>query len=242
MQLLWDHKDGSATGQTLYRYKGGEVSHYMAFAPDGRMVFHRMINQEPEGNTGEIMQETGCNGLVQLQYDIPFQLVPAAFSGAAVPGLPGLLSCHPVLSDYKLCHSGWPDIPMALPFFARATARAAAYKDYVLIHVHQESALVAFFRDGKPALFNAFPAANEAEALYFATAPVKKAGMNPAAMRIEIMAEEHAAHTLLQMFRRFLHDVAYCPVELPYALGQLPPYADIASLMHTLPQCVLQAG
>lgn len=240
MQLLWDFREGQPAGCRLFQFHGAGVGHFMGFSDSGDMVFHRMVNMPDPSYTDAVKAELSPSAFFELSFSTPFRLVPAAFQGAPVPELGEETTCRKAGEEWLICQPPSHTIPMALPFFQRAQARCRGFARYVLIHVHDGNIMVAAFIQGKPLLLNLFPAGNEAEALYFATAAIKKAGLDTAETRIEIMAEEHASHALLQLFRRFIKDVAYCPAELPYSLGQMPPHADIASLMHILPQCALQ--
>lgn len=240
MQLLWDFREGQPAGCRLFHFHGAGVGHYMGFNDSGSMVFHRMVNMPSADYTDEIISELNPSQVTWLAFDLPFRLIPPAFLGAPVPEIGEEKICRKAGDDWLICQPASQAISMALPFFHRAQTRCRGFARYVLIHVHDGNIMVAAFNQAKPLLLNLFPAGNEAEALYFATAAIKKAGYDTADARVEIMAEEHASHALLQLFKRFIRDVAYCPAELPYSLGQMPPHADIASLMHILPQCALQ--
>jgi hypothetical protein len=98
---------------------------------------------------------------------------------------------------------------------------------------------VAAFSDGVPLLLNHFSAMNESEALYFALAPFKRAGIPVTEVVVEILTAENQLQPMLQLFGRFLSHVSVGKIDLPYPAGQYPPHSDISALMYLLPQCGL---
>lgn len=236
MQLLWDFKQGDSQGSKLYTYRYDERLQLLAFSPEGQLVFHRIINLAPDDYESKIAAELGCKTAVNAAYHSQYHLTPSAFSGTFHPAQGKPENCVHCNAEIDFCYSG--ALPLALAHYHIAAERCRFFPNYVLCHVHQGQVTVAAFQAGQLLLLNTYPAGNEAEALYFSLAAVKKAGIEADKIRLEIMAEEHVAHIHLDLFGRFCHDTALCPLELPYADDEFPPGADISALLYRLARCV----
>ena len=239
MQLLWEHREGLQADSILYHFHDGVVGHYMAFNSAGDMAFHRMLNQVEAVHAESVMHEIGASKLVQLSLNTIFKAVPPIFKTSPVPELSEKVVCTDLTPELSICSNAGEFVSLALPFSLMAHYRRSHFDHFVLVFVHNATALISVYVGEQLLLLNSFPVANEAEVLYFAVAALKKAGINIQNARVELLAEEHASHTIIELFRRFLNNTAYCPINLPYSLDQLPPQAHIAALMHLMPQCAL---
>lgn len=239
MQLLWEHREGQQAGSTLYHYFDGTIGHYMAFNLAGEMVFHRMLNQVEASHAEVVQQEIGASRLLHLSMQTPFKAVPPAFKNSPIPELSQNTVCVDMNQDLCMCFNSGDPVSFALPFYLMSYHRHKLFDNYALTLVHGGKAMVAVYAGEQMLLLNAFSKANEAEVLYFTVAALKKAGIGVQSARVELLAEEHESHVLLELFRRFLNNAAYCPANLPYSLDQFPPQAHIAAIMHLMPQCAL---
>jgi hypothetical protein len=235
MQLRWEYRKDESTAVQRFRYRDSGLQHEMAFNAEGEMVLH-LIAETPVS----VAADTAFQG-VDLSVEVPYVLLPEVFRHADHPGLSGTLSKVSVEGGYVVAFEGSNPIPTALPLYTVAYEQSKGKNHYVLIHVTGKRVTVAAFSDQKPLLLNTFPAGNEAEALYFALGPFKRAGIDMADVEVAVLSDSAAQAPLLQLFGRFLEDVKPCPVSLPYEVGQYPPHADISLLLFTLSQCGLPA-
>lgn len=235
--MLWDYKQGHAGVIRLYICKGNELSQMMAFDESGSMVFHRIYKDSTEDSIVKEIAQSGADRVLYLGQHPYYALTPAAFMNSYHPewGAPEKKLTVNAEISFSYIH----ELPLSYPLYRIAQPRSAVFYHYVLCHVFDSQVTVAAFSGGQLLMLNTFPAGNEAEALYFALAPLKKAGIETENARIELMAEEHLAHIHLNLFSRFCQDVAMCPLDLPYESGQFPPGADISALLYQLPQCAL---
>lgn len=237
MQMLWDYKQGHAGEARLYICKGNELCQMMAFDVSGNMVFHRIFKNSPHDTIEKEIELIGAERVIYLSQHPYYALTPAAFRNSFHPEWGEANKTLPVNAEVSFSYIH--ELPLSYPLYHIAQPRSAVFYHYVLCHVFDSQVTVAAFSGGQLLLLNTFPAGNEAEALYFALAPLKKAGIDTENARIELMAEEHLAHIHLNLFSRFCQDTAMCPLDLPYESGQFPPGADISALLYQLPQCAL---
>ncbi len=231
MQLRWEYRKDESMAVQRFRYHDAGLLHEMAFSGDGELVLHLIAE------TSTYPGDSVC----RLSSQTAFALLPEVFQNAEHPALSCPLRKVSVEGGYVIAFEGSDTIPTALPLYAVAYEHSKGKNHYVLIHVTGKRATVAAFSDQKPLLLNTFHAGNEAEALYFALGPFKRAGINMADVEVAVLADSTAQAPLLQLFGRFLEDVNPFPVSLPYEVGQYPPHADISVLLFTLSQCGLPA-
>lgn len=230
MQLHWEYRRDESTALQRFWYSESGLLHEMAFNAEGEMVLH-LISESSRG------AQAGYS----LSPETVFALLPEAFQHADYPNLSGPLKKVTVEGGYVIAFEDGKALPTALPLFTIGYEQAKVKNHYVLIHVAGNSVTVAAFAGQKPLLLNTFPAGNEAEALYFALGPFKRAGLAIADLEVAVLADTNRQAPLLQLFGRFIPDVKPFPVSLPYEVGQYPPHADISMLLFTLSQCGLPA-
>ena len=233
MQNLWDYRHGDNAGARQFLYHDGETGHAMAFNVNGDMVLHQILKSESQDFFALFTDGT------MLGMNVPVTLIPAAFREAPLTETTTEQEQIPLSGDWVLSYPKNKAVPLLLPLFFLAKSKALQNKHYTLIHVHNNSVNVAAFSDGVPLLLNHFSAMNESEALYFALAPFKRAGIPVTEVVVEILTAENQLQPMLQLFGRFLSHVSAGKIDLPYPAGQYPPHSDISALMHLLPQCGL---
>ena len=231
MQLHWEFRKDASTAVQRFRYENEGLRHDVAFNAEGEPVLHLIA---------ETNEESPFQGY-EMSSELPYTILPEAFQQADHPTLKDPLSKIPLEGGYILAFPQGRIIPAALPLYTIALGHAKTKNHFVLIHVAGKKVTVAAFSEQKPLLINTFPAGNEAEALYFALGPFKRAGIAVTEVEIEILSDSAIQTPLLQLFGRFLSNVKPCAISLPYEVGQFPPHADISLLLFTLPQCGLPA-
>lgn len=235
MQLLWDFRRNESTAMQRFLYQHAELRHEMAFDANGEMVLHQISAQKTTENREDVFSG------YELNSSLGYALVPDVFQNAEHPALMRPLQHIKMDGGFVLTVAEGKRIPAALPLYRLAQEKAKGNSHYVLVHVCDQRITVAAFSEQKPLLLNTFPAGNEAEALYFALAPFKRAGISIADVAVSVLADATAHATLLQQFGRFIPHVKPFSIVLPYEVGQYPPHADISLLLYTLSQCGLPA-
>ncbi len=236
MHRYWDFRKNEGTAVQWYWYEHDHKKHVMAFDAESELVLHQI-----SGITAAVAAEKATNEGVALTFDAAYALVPDVFQDADYPGLSGPVQKIPVEGGYNIVFPEGTDFPAAMPLYRLAFEAAKTTPHFVLVHVHNQQVTVAAFSEQKPLLLNTFPAGNEAEALYFALAPFKRAGISTTDIAISVLSDSTALPGLLQQFGRFVPQVKPFHFSLPYPVDQYPPHADISLLLFTLSQCGLPA-
>ncbi len=234
MQLRWEYKKDESTAVRRFRWQEAGITHEMAFNAEGEMVLHLIGESRRSEDT-----DMGAFSGYEMRADIPFALLPAAFQQAEHPTIKEPCQKVPVDGGYVVVFPAGSIVPAALPLFTIGMQQAKTKDHCVLIHIAGKQVTVAAFSEQKPLLLNTFPAGNEAEALYFAISPFKRAGIAVSDVEVEVLTDADRQGPLLQLFGRFLAQVKPCSVSLPYEVGQYPPHADISLLLYTLSRCAL---
>ncbi|MBM3399282.1 MAG: DUF3822 family protein [Bacteroidetes bacterium] len=234
MQLRWEFRKDESTAVQRFRYQDAGLRHDVAFNAEGEPVLHLISEIQASADSG--FQD------YELSTGIAYAILPGVFEHADHPTLKEPLIRIALQGGYVMAFPKGHVIPTALPLYAIAFEHAGTKNHFVLIHVAGKKVTVAAFSGQKPLLINTFPAGNEAEALYFALGPFKRAGIAVSEVEVEILSDSNLQAPLLQLFGRFLVNVKPCPVSLPYEVGQYPPHADISLLLFTLSQCGLPAA
>ena len=233
MQLRWEFRKDESMGVQRYRYQYAGLRHDAAFTAEGEPVLHLISETQATDDSHFLGYE--------LSTEIDYAILPEAFQQAEHPTLKEPLSRLSLEGGYLIAFPEGHILPAALPLYIIAFEHAKTKNHFVLIHVMGKKVTVAAFSEQKPLLINTFPAGNEAEALYFALGPFKRAGIAVNEVEVEVLSDSAIQAPLLDLFGRFLANVKPCPFSLPYEVGQYPPHADISLLLFTLPQCGLQA-
>ncbi|MFM7764953.1 MAG: DUF3822 family protein [Sphingomonadales bacterium] len=233
MQLRWEFRKDESTAVQRFRYQESGLRHDVAFNAEGGPVLHLISETRTAA-------DSDFNGY-EMSTEIAYAILPEVFQWAEHPTLKEPLSRIVLEGGYVVAFPEGQIVPSALPLYTIAFEHAKTKNHFVLIHVVGKKVTVAAFSEQKPLLINTFPAGNEAEALYFALGPFKRAGIAVNEVEVEVLCDSAIQASLLQLFGRFLANVKPCPVSLPYEVGQYPPHADISLLLFTLPQCGLPA-
>jgi hypothetical protein len=213
----------------------------MACNSAGDIALHIIeVNEDMEAGEKLVAKETFKTS-APMQMHSAFMLAPVAFEETALPvfnnakrvRLDGDIS---LIADVALESQGFHCI---IPLYHIASKEASKAQHLVYCFAFDKNIFVLFFSHGKLQMANSFPAANESEILYFAVAPIKKAGLNVQDVRFLFLAEAEDLKAIMRTVDRFLPNTAIASIDLPYIAGEYPPYATIAFLLYQYLQCAL---
>jgi len=186
----------------------------VAFNAEGEPVLHLISEIQASADSG--FQD------YELSTGIAYAILPGVFEHADHPTLKEPLIRIALQGGYVMAFPKGHVIPTALPLYAIAFEHAGTKNHFVLIHVAGKKVTVAAFSGQKPLLINTFPAGNEAEALYFALGPFKRAGIAVSEVEVEILSDSNLQAPLLQLFGRFLVNVKPCPPDNTHPTPTFP--------------------
>jgi hypothetical protein len=244
-RLLWEYRQARrAENGLMLHYHKDLISQWMIFDVQGTLILHMILEKAAIASTNNLAKSYGITKVVEVISESPFYLLPESFADAQIP-MAELEVKRCRTKDNKTfafefgetqlaCH-------MAMSLSELAIKRSLLYDNYILSFIQSDMVTVFFFSGKELLLANNYPAENEAAALYFTLAPIKKAGLDVENTKIEILGNENFLPSYIATFKRFISDMTVLVPELPYQTEELPPYAAEASLIYGLATCALPA-
>jgi Protein of unknown function (DUF3822) len=244
MTRFWENRKSINLQNTrLVYYSENGIQQALAIDVAGEIIFHIIEESTDDNSIERMLQETTCINAGRMLISNPFMFIPEAFENTQFAGVEGDQTMT-TLIEKGMCLR-MANMPKEKSFHAIVPlyfiAKTEAEKNSNLVYTCSLNgySLVLFFRNGKCEFANVFETKNEAEIMYFAVAPIKKAGLNVDQVRFEFLSDAADARNILKAADRFLPNAGIARIELPYPAGEYPPHAVVSFLLYKYLQCEL---
>ncbi|MCC7297888.1 MAG: DUF3822 family protein [Bacteroidia bacterium] len=209
------------------------VFHFIQCNSEGGLALH--IIEESSS-----LPEMDLKSAIEMEFKTPFALLPKVFHETGIPGYTGITGNVSLDENTVLCSgiSGTQaQVHVALPLYRHAKSIAEKSKNLVYCYAQNAYCFVFVFKNEICELANIYPAVNESEVMYFCMAGAKKSGLD--VRQIDFVLLGNNTKTITAAFERFGIAIQPAPIELPYKLGEYPPYPAESFLLYQYLTCAL---